>query len=225
MIRGLERGMEFKSVLKGAGLASVLGLLAACFPTSKDDNDSSETPELVLAQINALPLLGTGDTMKTTFTYDANGMKVRERFSFIVWEWDSLGRYARWTQHNHRDTNEISTWVTVDSSVRGSPQSTLQVREKWFGLRTNCRCADSLYRYSFNGSLHHVRRFTYDSLGNLSLITRNYVSPARFDTAQRYENTYAAGRLTSRVSYDNEAEDTTRQYFVYKPLDSLIEAR
>lgn len=225
MVRVLESCMKFKSVLKIVSLVSVLGLLAACFPTSKDDNDSSETPELVLAQINALPLFGTGDTMKTTFTYDANGMKVRERFSFIVWEWDSLGRYARWTQHNHRDTNEISTWVTADSSVRGSPQSTLQTRERWFGLRKNCRCADSAYRYSFSGSLLHIRRFSYDGNGNLTLITRDYANPARRDTAQRYENTYAEGRLVSRISYDHESEDSTRQFFVYKPLDSLIEAR
>lgn len=200
-------------------------LLTACFPTRKDDDAAPDAPELVLAQINAVPLTGTGDTAKTTFTYDANGMKVRERFSFVIWEWDSLGRYHRWTQHNHRDTSEISTWLTADSSVRASPQGTLQVREKWFGLRPGCRCADSAYRYGFNGNLLHIRRYSYDAHENLTLVTRDYANPPRRDTAQRYENVYANGILVSRVAYDAEAEEDTREVFTYAPLDSVMRDR
>lgn len=206
-----------------AGL--LVAFLTACFPTRNDGKGDTPSSISVLARIDALPLASAGDTQRTTFTYDANGMKVRERFSFITWEWDSLGRYVRWMQHNHRDTNEISTWITADSSVRASPQGNLKIREKWYGLRPNCRCADSVYRYGFNGNLLHIRRYTYDAHGNLALVTRDYANPARRDTAQRYENTYEDAVLVSRFSYDAEAEDSTRQFFVYAPLETLLEAR
>jgi hypothetical protein len=204
----------------------IIALLSACLPSPDDKGEPGPTPPVrALARIDALPLVAQGDTQRTTFTYDANGMKVRERFSFITWEWDSLGRYVRWTQHDHRDTNEVSTWVTADSSVRGSPGSTLKIAERWFGLRPNCRCADSVYRYGYNGSLLHIRRYTYDMHGNLTLVTRDFANPARRDTAQRYENTYVGDELVSRRVYDAEAEDSTRQFFVYASLESLQEGR
>jgi hypothetical protein len=219
--------MKYVTTSRPAPLLATLAVafLTGCFPTRNDGKSDIPSSTSVLARIDVLPLTGTGDTAKTTFTYDANGMKVRERFSFITWEWDSLGRYVRWTQHNHRDTNEISTWLTADSSVRASPQGNLKIREKWYGLRPNCRCADSAYRYGFDGSLLHIRRYTYDARGNLLLVTRDYANPARRDTALRYENTYIENVLVSRLSYDAEAEDSTRQFFVYKPLDSVQEKR
>jgi hypothetical protein len=228
-----------KTLSTPARLAALLLLLAAltgCLDPDDGDKDpgpGEDTTVYALARIQTTFVEGVGDTQVTAFTYDAQGRKVRERFSFITLEWDSLGRYVRWTQHDARDTVEIATWLTADSSIRGSAHSTLQTRERWFGLRPNCRCADSMYRYSFNGALNHVRRYTYDAHGNLTLVTRDYANPARRDTAQRYENFYLAhvqsgplhGRLASRISYDAELEDTTRQFFEYEPLDSLLEAR
>jgi hypothetical protein len=219
-----------------AALLLLLTALAGCLDPHDDDQDpgpGQDTAAYALARVKATFVEGVGDTQVTTFSYDAQGRKVRERFSFITLEWDSLGRYVRWTQHDARDTVEISTWLALDSSIRGSAHSTLQTRERWFGLRANCRCADSMYRYSFNGTLNHVRRWTYDAQGNPTLVTRDYANPPRRDTAQRYENAYFAhvvagplhGRLASRVSYDVELEDTTLQVFEYEPLDSLLEAR
>jgi hypothetical protein len=214
---------DFKFTGPLLAIAMATGLFA-CFPTRNDDG--SPDPVLALSAIKTVNLSGSGDTTTyATYTYDANGMRVRERVDFMIFEWDSLGRYARWTQHDHRDTVETVTWVTPDSSARGSAGSSLITRERWFGLRPNCKCADSTYRYSFDGALLHVRRFSYDSEGNLTLVTRDWASPARRDTAQRYENHLADGRISWRIAYDHELEDTTRQVFVYAPLDSLIEAR
>ena len=179
-----------------------------------------------MATIKSVNPDGSGDSsVYATYTYDVDGMRVRERVDFMVFEWDSLGRYVRWVQPLTDDTVETVTWFGSDSSSRGSQNSTLITRERWFGLRPNCKCADSAYRYSFNGSLSHIRRFTYDSEGSLNLVTRDWASPVRRDTALRYDNHYASGRLSWRISYDNEVEDTTRQVFQYAPLDSLIEER
>jgi hypothetical protein len=91
-----------------------------------------------------------------------------------------------------------------------------------------------MYRYAFNGTLHHVRRWTYDMNGNITLVTRDHVNPARRDTAQFHLNTYTCAggdcssgkaRLKTRMSYDYELEENTYQVFEYEPLDSLIEAR
>jgi hypothetical protein len=199
-------------------------ILTACLPTSGGDDRQTET--LALARILSVNVDGTGDTsLYATYSYDSAGMRVRERVDFMVFEWDSLGRYSRWVQPLTGDTVESVTWFGSDSSSRGSRNSSLITRERWFGLRPNCKCADSAYRYSFNGSLLHVRRFSYDSLGSLRLVTRDWASPVRRDTALLYENHYAGGRLSWRISYDNEVEDTTRQIFQYSPLDSLIESR
>jgi hypothetical protein len=225
--------------------AAILLAFAACTDSgsgpNKDPDPGEDTAAYAIARVLTVALDDSGklegDTTATTYTYDPNGRLVRERTGTFVREWDSLGRYRG--SHNAgtpdpADYHEIVDWVSPDSTVRSQGLgSSIVFNDRFYGRRPNCWCADSI-RHFVNGALVGTRRFRYDSDGFPVLVTVHRANPPRIDTVQRYQNvtmivTRANGasvpHLLARNAYDAESGDTTRQFFKYAPLDSLLEAR
>jgi hypothetical protein len=226
--------------------AAVLVAFAGCMDSGngpdKDPDPGADTVAYAIARVLTVALDDSGrlagDTTVTTYTYDANGRLVRERTGTFVREWDSLGRYRgshNAGASNPADYHEILDWVSADSNVRSQGLgSSIVFNDRFYGRRPNCWCADSIRHHAGTGAYIATRRFRYDSDGFPVLVTVRRTNPPRVDTVQRYQNAVliltrsngaSVPHLLARNAFDAESGDTTRQFFEYAPLDSLLEAR
>src|SRR5687767_3048418 len=139
------------------------------------------------------------DTAVTVFRYDKDGFKVSEvTDGQRISDWDSQGRYLGSRGVSETEYYDRTVWVKADSTIRYIPVFQNPIGDKYFGLRKNCWCADSIFHYRDNKTLIQKRKFSFDAKGNAETVVLVWTLPIPpvTDTARVIHNTYDQnGRL------------------------------
>jgi hypothetical protein len=170
------------------------------------------------------------DTSITVIRYDKDGFKVSEVTNGkMVSDWDSQGRYLGSRDMDKTEYYDRTVWVSQDSTQRHLPAFEEPIGDRYFGLRKNCWCADSIFHYRENKTLIQKRKFNFDTKGNVEavLLVWMLLDPPVLDTGRIIHNTYDQnGRLIATIEVDREnGSDTTSYLYEYDKLENIVVER